>query len=380
MLKLLKILIISCVYFILISNIAQAAKKKKWYDSVNVTGGITASLQGTSGNDDSTAGTEDNIDYAYTLDLIPEFEIAPGHMFFIHIETGEGKGVNDNFATTINPNYNPFNTHNVDVGHQDLTISQAFYEGMFFEETLTISAGKMDIHSFSDENNFAGDETSQFMASIFARLVGTLFAELDNYYSPGIRFLLVPREWLEITYVAANSSNDSLTKNSYHVGQINIKPNIMDMEGNYRFYFISDGRNYARIDDSGSTSNSNFGWGLSFDQLVTENIGIFLRYGSQKDDLTANTVTSSISGGVSVNGNVWRRSDDFIGLGSGVVKKNEGITTAYSGNQKVLELFYHYQLWDNLSITPDIQIHKNLPRADTRDITVYGVRVQLDFF
>ena len=154
----------------------------------------------------------------------------------------------------------------------------------------------------------------------------------------------------------------------------------MDMKGNYRFYFISDGRDYAKTDDSESNHNSNFGWALSFDHFVAENIGLFLRYGKQKDDLTANTVTSAWSTGVSVNGNIWRRSDDFAGLGYGVVKKNDTIETTFSGKQNVVELFYHFKLWDNLSVTPNIQVHKNLPRADNRDIMVYGFRLQLDFF
>ncbi len=119
----------------------------------------------------------------------------------------------------------------------------------------------------------------------------------------------------------ANSSFDLTSKNKFHVCQVNLKPNIMEMKGNYRFYFISDGRDYAKTDDSESNHNSNFGWALSFDHFVAENIGLFLRYGKQKDDLTANTVTSAWSTGVSVNGNIWRRSDDFAGLGYGVVKK-----------------------------------------------------------
>jgi hypothetical protein len=49
----------------------------------------------------------------------------------------------------------------------------------------------------------------------------------------------------------------------------------MDIKGNYPFYFISDGRDYAKTDDSKSNHNSNFGWGLSFDNFVTENISFF---------------------------------------------------------------------------------------------------------
>ena len=59
-------------------------------------------------------------------------------------------------------------------------------------------------------------------------------------------------------------------------------------------------------------------------------------------------------------------------LDMGWSKKNNNIETTFSGNQSVVELFYHFKLWDNLSITPNIQVHKNLPRADNRDIMVYG--------
>lgn len=383
MLKLLKILIISSVFFVLISNTAQAVKKKKWYNSINVTGGITASLQGTSGNGDSTAGTEDNKDFSYSLDLNLDSEITREHKFFVHIETGEGKGINDNFGakgTYIKPNYDPFNSHNPDTGHQDITVSQAFYKGTFFDEILSVDFGKMDIHSFTDQNTLAGNEESQFMAGIFVRLVGTLFAELDNYYSPGIRLLLTPNEWFDFTYVAANSSYDSVSKNFYDVGQITIKPNIKDLEGNYRFYYIRDRRNYTKIDDITSDTNPNSGWGLSFDQHVTENVSLFYRYGSQKEDLSANTATSAWTFGAKVSGKFWKRPKDYVGLGIGAVKKNKEIETDFSDDQEVTEIFYYFQLWDNLSITPDVQFHKNLPRTEARDITVYGVRLQFHFF
>jgi len=327
MFKLLKILIILSAFFILISSTAEAVKKKKkWFNSINVIGGITATLQGTSGNGDSTAETEDNKDFSYSLDVNLSSEIASGHNFIVDLETGEGNGINDNFGangTFINPNYDPFNTINPDTGHQDLTISQVYYEGTFLDEILTVDLGKMDIHSFTDQNNFAGDETSEFMAGIFVRLAGTLFAELDNYYAPGIRLLLTPNEWFDFTYVAANSSYDSVSKNFYDVGQINIKPNIKDLEGNYRFYFIRDRRNFIKIDDITSDGNPNSGWGLSFDQYITERVGLFYRYGTQKDGLTANTATSAWTAGAIWSGKFWERPDDYVGIGHGLVKKSK---------------------------------------------------------
>ncbi len=385
--KLFNFIVVLNLFFILASGPAEAAKKRRWYESLNVTAGMTASLQSTTGNNDPATGTTDNTDYAYSLDLNLNSEIARGYKFFLHLETGEGNGVNDNFGTggtTINPNYDPFNTFNASTGHQNINISQVFFESTFVDELLTVDFGKMDIHSFTDENAFAVDETSQFMAGIFVRSTGTLFTELDNYYAPGIRFLMTPAEWLEITYIAASPTNDALTKTAYHVGQFNMKLHLGGREGNYRFYFIRDGRDFAEIDgdidSSNDTSSSNFGSGLSFDQLITEDIGMFYRFGTQKDTLSANTLSSTWSIGFLVHGSIWNRTDDFVGLGYGVTKKNEKIETTFSGSQKVLELFYHIQLTDNLSLTPDIQLFKNLPRTENREVTVYGIRLQVNFF
>lgn len=358
------------------SGNAFSESETKWYDQIELTAGITAAIQGTVGNNDSTSGSSDDTDYSYTFDLGIESEIAPNHMAIIHIETGDGDGAGDNFATAISPNYDPYNTHNTDVGHQDVTLSQAFYEGTFKDGMITLDIGKMDIHSFTDQNNIAGDETAQFMASIFNRLAGTLYAELDNYYAPGVAINITPHKWLELTFVAANSNNDSLGRRAYTAAQINLIPNFKSREGNYRFYYIRDGRDYTKT--NGET-DINIGLGVSIDQMITENLGLFFRYGTQDDDLTENTVDSSISVGGTVTGSSWNRADDLLGIGYGILETNNKITGTLNGDQTVIELFYRWQVLERMALTPDIQWYTDLPRTSSRSITVLGVRAQIDF-
>lgn len=371
-------LLILAVFFLLLSLPATAEEPdvaNKW--NLVIGGGITAVLQGTSGNDDSTTGTTDGMDYSYTLDINVESELSPGHMLFIHIETGEGDGTNGRLPANAVPNYDPYNTHSPDVGHQDVTISQAFYEGQFFGELLTLDIGKMDIHSLTDENNLAGDETAQFMSGIFSRLTGALYAELDTYYAPGVRMLLVPTDFLEFSLVLANSKTESVGTRGYQAVQLNLKPAIGGLEGNYRFYYIRDLRPYTKISDGSSDTNT--GLGASFDQMLADNYGLFFRYGTQPDDIAENEVTSSYSGGLMLMGGLWGNADDFIGFGYGTIIKNSKIATTYNGDQQVLEIFYHWQVVENIALSPDIQFHSNLPRDEKRSVTAFGMRAQLDF-
>lgn len=365
--------------FSLLSSLPVAAEEPDAANRLNFTigGGITAVMQGTSGNDDTTTGTRDGMDYSYTLDINMESELSPGHMLFIHIETGEGDGTNTRFPSWAVPNYDPYNTNSPDVGHQDVTVSQAFYEGLFFSGLLTLDIGKMDIHSLTDENNLAGDETTQFMSGLFSRLTGTLYPELDSYYAPGVRMLLVPTDFLEFSLVLANSKNESVGTRGYHAAQLNLKPAIGGLEGNYRFYFIRDLRPYTKISDGSSDINT--GLGVSFDQMLGDNFGLFFRFGTQPDDIAENEVTSSYSGGLMLMGGLWGNADDSLGLGYGTIIKNSKIATTYSGDQQVVELFYHWQVAERIALSPDIQLHSNLPRDEKRSVVVFGLRAQLDF-
>lgn len=351
---------------------------------LEITGGITSVLQSTSG----FKGGDDVTDFAYTLDLNFEAPIGSNGKVVVALEAGNGNGVNDinndgesEFLSI--PNYDPYITEAG--GIVTPSVSQAYYEGSYYDGLLTVKAGKLDVHSCHDDNAFANDETDQFLTGMFARYAGSIFTELGSYYAPGISLTLSPIDLLDITVIGANGNDsgfEDVFSNAYTAGQVNIKPNLLGKEGNYRFYFIYDARNYTDISDTSKTSETNTGFGISLDQKLSEGIGVFARYASQDDGIDENLVTSAISGGVSLNGSMWNRGDDVIGVAYGILNVNDKSSSAAPtpDDETHLEVYYKLGFSEHFTLTPDLQIVTNAGGDASQDtITVYGVRAQMNF-
>ena len=363
---------------------------------LNITGGITSILQGTSG----IADDQDITDFSYTLDLNFEAVVSPSGKVVIALEAGNGEGVNENIPSLSIPNYDAYVTESG--GIVTPSVSQAYFEGSFFDGMLGLKAGKLDVHSCHDDNAYANDETDQFISGLFSRYAGSIFPELDSYYAPGMILSISPADMLDVTLAVANGVNsgfEDITEDPYGAGQVNIKPNILGREGNYRFYIIYDTRdNYIDIGNPDKI-RKNTAYGISLDQEIIDDIGIFARYGVQDSNVEFWTddgnnvvnpdeisypVKSAISGGVSLSGSFWGRGDDVVGLAYGVLFNNEDSTyfnaVTDSGNETHLEVYYKLGFSDHFTLTPDFQLVTNAGGdADTDPITVYGVRAQMNF-
>ncbi|MBI5177752.1 MAG: carbohydrate porin [Nitrospinae bacterium] len=373
---------------------------KKWFENLEITVGITAAVQGASGNNDpADASASDDADYTHSVDIEFASEIEPGHRVVVALESGHGDGQNARIgSSTFRPFYDPYSTVVSDSNHKEaVTVSAAYYEGTFSEGKLMLMVGKMDCHSMIDQNAFANDETAQFMGGPFVRQAGALYPELGKqgqYYANGVMLMLAPSDLLDITLMAANPEDSGLGKHGHFAGQLNLKPKFLGLDGNYRFYYLKDYRDFQNIKD-GSISSSN-GMGVSFDQFITDNTGIFFRYGAQ--DAKGEVITfdgggvyqvnhidpleSVISGGLHFGGGAWDRKDDEAGIGYAVGKMKADLAaldTTITGDQTMWEVYYRWQVFEKMGITPDVQMHSNLPRAEKRSVTFIGLRAQLDF-
>lgn len=353
-------------------------------DGLHVDGGLTWFLQGTDGLARDTAAL------TYSFDLGLEAAIGRHGKAVVALEGGEGTGVDDTVGSLSAVNYDAFfsdltttvgGTTNVVVP----SISQAYYEGDY--HNLVVSVGKLDVHSMYDENAYANDETDQFMSAIFTRTPGTGYAELDYYYAPGLVAQFAASDRLDVTLGVANG-NESGFQNVfdrlYSVAQINIKPGFIDLDGNYRFYYIHDGRHYTDIRDGSNTANT--AWGLSFDQALPGGTGLFARYSRQDDTIVENTVKSTWSLGALFSGSAWGRDEDTIGIGYGSIGVNTdpaalaaaGITSP--DDETHLETFYKYTFSDHFTLTADLQRVKNSGGSSAADaVTVAGLRGQMNF-
>ena len=371
---------------------------------LNISGGITSILQGTSG----IAGSRDVTDFTYTLDLNFEAGVTPTGKVVVALEAGNGGGVNDDTGALSSSNYDAFITElttDKDNSFAAISVSQAYFEGSFLDGQLGLKVGKLDVHSCHDENAYANDETDQFITGMFARYAGSIFPELDSYYAPGISLTYSPTEIADLTLTFANGVNsgfEDITSNAYGAGQVNIKPGLLGREGNYRFYYIYDARNFTDISDPSKTNETNTAFGLSFDQEVVDGIGLFARYAKQDDSVEfwndededsvvdseeiSNPIKSALSAGISLNGALWGRDQDVVGIAYGLLGNNksneyfaaEGITNP--DDESHFEIYYKLGFSEHFTLTPDVQINTNAGGdADNDTITVYGLRAQMNF-
>ncbi len=351
-------------------------------------GGTTMWAQHRTNNEDNSPGApneEDGMDAGYTLDLFMEANLERKHKFVVYGEVGDGNGVNRAMGTYdastgrysglhSTPNYDAkFNTNG------DLEIHGAYYEGLFYRDKLLVSLGKQNIHSLYDENEFAGNERTQFMSNIFVRSTGVSFQELDNYYAPGLRFMLTPVPTFEISLILANSNFDDVDENGLAVVQVNFKPANILFGGNYRFFWVFDDREYATFGSSSSTDN-NVGWGLSFDQRFEEWLGCFFRLSIVDDDVVANVVEGTWSLGIELGGLLWNRPQDALGLAYGVAWINDDVSGLINNDsEKHFEAYYRYSVNEYIAISPNIQIVSDQPRTDPSTVAIFGARGQFNF-
>jgi len=374
---------------------------------IDIEGGLTWFLQGTSG------AAEDTTALSFTYDLAMEAPVGEHGRAVIALEAGDGEGVDPFVGSLSGVNYDAFYTeltNNVG-GSTNVVVpslSQAFYEGEYLAGDLTVNIGKLDIHSMFDDNEYANDETDQFMSAMFSRSPDTTYKQLDYYYAPGLVTKFAVSDMVEVTLIAANGNKggyNDIFSNMYLVSQINLKPGFGGREGNYRFYVLNDGRksnssnaSFTEIGSNQPTDNSAVG--LSFDQALPGGVGIFVRYSSQDDNIVENTVESSWSLGALFSGESWGRAHDSIGVAYGSVNLNmaSAVLASYNagddgvtGNsddlgitnfddESHIEIFYKFGFGHLFTLTADVQvIENNGGNADADTVTVAGMRGQLNF-
>ena len=145
---------------------------------------------------------------------------------------------------------------------------------------------------------------------------------------------------------------------------------------------------------------SKVGYGISLEQRVTSDIGVFLRGSSANDRIEEYAFTeidNDVSGGVSITGTRWARPDDKVGVAYSSAGLNsqhraylaagglggflgDGQLTHYA-RENVVEIYYNYLLMKGVQLTADYQQITNPGyNADRRGpVRVFGGRVHLEF-
>ncbi len=389
----------------------EAAEETHWYDRFSLEGGVTGIIMGTLGDADSVGNVRSTQDASYTLDLNLDADFARWGKFFIHFEGGDGDGLNNDVPSFSVPNYDAYKTATA-LDEAALTISEAFYELSFLDDRYGFDIGKMDISVLFDENQVAGDETTQFLSNIFVKSMGMNIPEPDNFYCPAFQLRALPVDLLEFKVMAASVNahgEDTVWHNVFDdgmiVGQMNVMPRLFGKNGNYRFYGWLDKRPYLRNSDLSKVQGTGYerahkladhslnGWGLSFDQEFVEGLRGFARYSqtltddravwnSDEDAWEMIPFNRTWSTGLELDGGLWNRGGDVFSLAYGQTLLTDDYeeTNDHTANENYIEAYYRLMTNEYLALSADFQWIRNAGgNSRMQDIFIWGLRSQLDF-
>ena len=334
-------------------------------------------------NGDTLSKVGDIIDdTSYSIDLKAGKAILDFGKVFLYTEILGGEGVEDELKVYSNVNY--------DAGANGrIRLAEAWYEHYLADYTFTLTAGKLDATNYVDTNKYANNETTQFLGRMF---VNSPIIEFGDKKAVGVRLGWVPNDIIDVEVVGkdANSDLQHLLSEKFFAGQINIKPLFFGRDDNFRFIGWLSDKDHTKWLDAVQTDEKGFGFGVSFDQELSDALGIFFRYDWQDPNVHISgqnfSLEYAVSAGLQLRGGIWGREDDVFGLAYGhIFTSDDYRESAYvaAKSENHLELYYNVKVNKYLTISPDFQA---IWRPFGRDaangseaITVIGARGQVNF-
>ena len=356
-------------------------------------------FQGTPNANNAGDGEDSIFDASWTTDVEVEKVFSHWGLAFLHLEAGQGDGIEPELSVFSNVNRDAFSST------ARIEATEFWYEHYFSDKHYAVAAGKMDPTVHFDQNEFANDETTQFLGHMFRNSPVIEFPS-DNTLGFHAHINPEPISFLDLGlgYFNADADWDDIFDHGFYMAQLSIKTAEllgMDKEkwsGNCRFYTWVNDRNHLKLVNEGDeattdTKELNYGFGLSADQMITDVFGVFTRFGWQRPNITLvsgdPTLEWSWSAGAQMTGKYWVREDDVLGFAIGQDFPSEEWKDSSSDNYGAaeghIEAYYRAQLNQHLAVSPDIQIIWN-PNGvsesyggDNDTIFVYGARAQVDF-
>ncbi|RKY32068.1 MAG: hypothetical protein DRP74_03450 [Candidatus Omnitrophota bacterium] len=352
-------------------------------EDIELEGGATFILQTTNNaNGDNQSPEEDVTDGSFSVDLILSKEFNDYAKGLIHLEAGQGQGVEDELKVFSNVNRDADNDENV-------RLTEIWYEYYLNSLALTITMGKLDPTAFIDNNEYANDETTQFLGRIFRNSPVIEFADNSGGFRIGLE--LSKSIDSELVVLDADADWEDAVDGLFIATQFTLKPEFLSRAANYRLIGWFNDQNHTKWLDSTKDKEPTYGFGISLDQELAQNLGAFVRFGWQNPDVYLNgsdfSLEQSYSLGLELKGMLWGREGDKLAMAIGEIKPSDDYKKADNARNAKreghFECYYNYKLNEHLTLSPDLQIIWNPYGKDAsvedETIIVFGLRGQLEF-
>jgi len=244
-------------------------------------------------------------------------------------------------------------------------INQLWWGQRFADGRLGFMVGKIDPGAHINANRFAGSGNTQFFGQPFATNPARSFP------ANGLGFMArvepTDRLFFHFTMSDSDANGDispfeTIDGRWLYAGEVGFRPVIEGMgQGIYRLML------YQR--DSESADNE-FGWSLSADQNLSEDYGVFLRYGGNDGDL--NAIRHLVSAGVSFL-QPFNRKNDQAGIGLSYTHPTDDDLRDEYGT----EVYYRLQVTEGFELSGSAQFIIDPSASDRDEVAVFGVRARL---
>jgi hypothetical protein len=289
--------------------------------------------------------------------------------FFVDIEAIAGQGPDRVLGSLsrLNADVETLGLGGLGIGGQDqkLAIREAWLGFRLLNDRLDLFTGKLDPTNYFDRNAFANDETTQFLDA--ALVNNPMLKQPPN--GPG----LVTR-WdagrdlgFSLGVMGSREFEGEIFDGPFVAGEIDYHSARL-LDGNYRLW-----ARFGRVPDD--LQRQTWGMGVSLDQRLTEQLGIFLRAGfSQADGVPQ--LSSAASGGLQLRAPWLSRPRDRVG--AGYTYQWEPI-----GSEQLAEFYYNLFLTDRLSLIGNVQWLISGPNQVTgqfnNNVIIPGLRAVVGF-
>ena len=246
------------------------------------------------------------------------------------------------------------------VAQNELNLREAWMRTELFGQRLALTAGRLDLTAFFDQNAVANDESTQFISDALVNNQmlglssnGTGFAsEFDP--KNGFRF----KFGLQQSNTDATNLSDSLytlTEAGYTFTPFALP------EGTYRVWFRTDN----------TTTDTRKGFGVSLDQKLTTSVSLFGRYGTQESDFGDDHFYSA---GIGFKTGIIFNPDDTWGIGYAQMDLASG------EKEKLTEGYYNFHLTERLRLSFHLTHVLDTPGEDSKfGYLLPGIRFQAAF-
>jgi carbohydrate-selective porin OprB len=272
---------------------------------------------------------------------------------------------------------------------------------------LEINCGKIDPFVFFDQNTIADDESTRFLNNAFVHNPildsGGAFGADAYGFTPGARLAYhfdgAAGDWGRVSLGAFGAGEGASFKDSFDqpfvIAQLEAGHQHDGLAGNYRLYAWTNGSATPYSNAAAAGTERQSGWGLSADRQVTETTTLFARYGHATQGRVR--FDQAVTAGVEFSGAAWGREKDRLGFAGGRLSASNSFEAdaptldsdgldgpdfgyAASGDERLAELYYAWQVNDHFELTPDLQwITRPGANGAAKGISMMGLRATMGF-